>query len=171
MNPRTFGYTLIYTGILDSGQNIVLQVGNFLGSSLNHEQVALYNRTTQVWTIFDPDNNGTAYTASLLSHQAEDVPVAGKYLPGACSQLAVWRPSSQEFRIEDSPFTSCGVTRRREMVWGSKNDPSNAADDDVPLAMTSDGVIHRPTTYRPTKGLYNASIANGQWWVHDAFPQ
>jgi hypothetical protein len=57
------------------------------------------------------------------------------------------------------------------MVWGSKNDPSNAADDDVPLAMTTDGVIHRPTTYRPTKGLYTASIANGQWWVHDAFPQ
>lgn len=165
LNPRSGTYTsLVRTA--NYGTNI--QVGDFLG--VGYDQIAQY--TTGVWNIINP-RTGSTYTASL--GQSGDVPVAGKYLPqlsgkDACTQIGVWRPSTQEFLVAD-PFSNCG-TRSTSVIWGSNNDfNAQPYDDDIPLTInTADGTLRRPTAYRPTKGAFPYSIANGQWWVRDPIP-
>lgn len=166
-NPRSgcWGYVVRNA---DYGTNI--QVGDFLG--IGYDQIAQFDNG--VWNIVNPRTQYT-YTANL--GQTDDVPVAGKYLPGACTQLGVWRPSSQEFIVKD-PFTSCG-TRQQSMIWGSKNYFGTTDNpDDIPLRInTADGSLHRPTAYRPWLGpgpdlgggVFKYSISNGLWWVHDPF--
>ena len=158
-NPRSGKWDYI-TRNADHGTNI--QVGDFLGTG--YDQIAQYNNG--VWNIVDPRTK-LPYTPNhgVLG----DVPVAGKYLSGACTQLGVWRPSTQEFLVKD-PSTSCG-SREQSMIWGSNNDFGGSQyADDIPLRInTADGSLHRPTSYRPTKGAFPDSISNGQWWVHDIF--
>lgn len=165
-NPRSGAY--VYSARnADYGTDI--QVGDFLGAG--YDQAAQYK--DGVWTILDARTHNT-YTANL--GQPGDVPVAGKYLSGACTQLGVWRSSTQEFIVKD-PFPSCG-TREQSMIWGSNNDfnfattdcPGGICPDDIPLRInTANGSLDRPTAYRPTKGVFNRSVSSGQWWVHDPF--
>lgn len=159
MNPRSGQYLPIVRNA-DYGTNI--QVGDFLGAG--YDQIAQFK--DGVWSIVDARTNMN-YTANLGA--AGDVPVSGKYLSGACTQLGIWRPSTQEFIVKD-PFVSCG-NRNQSMIWGSNNDfGTTAYADDIPLRInTADGALHRPTTYRPTKGAFPESLANGQWWIHDPF--
>jgi hypothetical protein len=168
-NPRSGGWTG-FTTTPDNDSKI--QVGDFLG--VGYDQIAQYK--AGVWNIINPRTQST-YTVNL--GQSGDIPVAGKYLSGACTQVAVWRPTVQpgsgepdhaEFIVAD-PFTSCG-TRSTSMVWGSNNEFNSTGQyaDDIPLTInTADGSLRRPTAYRPTTGAWQYSISNGQWWVHDPF--
>jgi hypothetical protein len=158
-NPRSGEY-LGMGRSADYGTNI--QIGDFRG--VGYDQIAQYQ--AGVWNIID---TRTAQTYTLNLGQSGDVPVAGKYLTGACTQLGVWRPGTQEFIVAD-PFSSCG-TRSTSMIWGSNNDNgSTQYTDDIPLTInTADGSLRRPTSYRPTKGAFEFSLSNGQWWVHDPF--
>jgi hypothetical protein len=168
-NPRSGGWT----GFATSPDNdSKIQVGDFLG--VGYDQIAQYK--AGVWNIINPRTLST-YTVNL--GQTGDIPVAGKYLSGACTQVAVWRPTVQpgsgepdhsEFLVAD-PFTSCG-TRTPTLIWGSNNEFNSTAQyvDDIPLTInTADGTLRRPTAYRPTTGAFPYSISNGQWWVHDPF--
>lgn len=153
-----------------------IQVGDFLGAGYDQiAQVSEESGNILKWNIVDP-RTGTTYSVNF--GQTGDVPVAGKYLSGACTQLGVWRPTvhpgsgepdHSEFIVAD-PFSSCG-NRSTSMVWGSNNDfASTAYADDIPLTInTADGSLRRPTAYRPTTGYFPRSISNGQWWVHDPF--
>lgn len=159
MNPRSGQYISIARA---ADYGTAVQVGDFLGAG--YDQIAQFK--DGIWSIVNARTNLT-YTVNLGA--AGDVPVSGKYLPGACAQLGVWRPSSQEFIVKD-PFASCG-NRSQSMIWGSNNDfGTTAYADDIPLRInTADGSLHRPTAYRPTKGVFTESLANGQWWIHDPF--
>lgn len=160
LNPRS-GQPHIY---IQRGPNLgdKIQVGDFLG--FGYDQIAQYN--SGIWSIVDPRNPTTAYSSSL--GQADDVPVAGKYLSGNCTQLGIWRPSTQEFHVKD-PFASCG-TRSLSMTWGSNNRTPTVTDDDIPLKIkTASSSFDRPTAYRRTKAEFPYSISDGQWWVHDQF--
>jgi hypothetical protein len=155
-----------------------IQIADFLGNG--HDQIAQYK--LGVWNIIDPQG-GATYTVNYgdtvcapLQHC--DVPVAGKYLPqvpgkNPCGQVGVWRPSTQQFLVADpvfvsGPSTNCGTRSTVSMLWGLDNDDPNLRD--VPLTIgTADGSLRRPTAYRRTKGLYDHSLADGQWWVHDPF--
>ena len=170
-NPRT---TATDTGSIfatTADNDSIIQVGDFLGQ--HYDQIAQYKGGN--WKIVDPRNSSTIYTATIpgLTWAAEDVPVAGRYLPQVpgkdpCIQVGIWRPSEQKFYIADvnDPETNCGA-RTANMVWGLNN---GAYPDDIPLTInTADGLLRRPTAYRRTKGIVPTSIADGQWWVHDPF--
>lgn len=164
-NPRSGTWTG-FTTTPDTDSKI--QVGDFWG--LGYDQIAQVKADSNnilKWHIVNPR---TGSTSTVNFGQAGDVPVAGKYLSGACTQVGVWRPSSQEFLVADPPFTGCG-TRSTSMIWGSNNDYGGAQyADDIPLTInTADGSLRRPTAYRPTTGAFPYSISNGQWWVHDPF--
>jgi hypothetical protein len=160
LNPRSFG-SIAFSTTADSDSEI--QIADFLG--LGYDQIAQYK--AGVWKIVNP-RTGANHTVTF--GQSGDIPVAGKYLAtlpsqAPCAQVGVWRPSSQEFLVAD-PFTSCG-TRSTSMVWGSNN---GAFPDDIPLTINSvDAPLRRPTAYRITKGVYDHSLSDGQWWVHDQF--
>lgn len=152
-----------------------IQVGDFSGSG--YDQIAQYHQG--VWDILDPRTGST--TTGYLGGQAGDIPVAGKYLTGPCTQLAVWRPTVQpgggepdrsEFIIDDPPFNCSIYNRGTSMIWGSNNEfiSTGQYPDDIPLTInTADGSLRRPTVYRPTQGVFTISLSKGQWWVHDAF--
>ncbi|MFZ0750989.1 MAG: hypothetical protein WAM70_16620, partial [Pyrinomonadaceae bacterium] len=158
--------------------NCKIQVADFLGNQ--HDQVAQYK--LGVWNIIDPQG-GAAYTVNFGATQCAplqqcDIPVAGKYLPQVpnknfCAQVGVWRPNTQEFLVADpifvsGPATNCGTRSTVSMVWGMYNDDPNLID--VPLTINLvNSLLRRPTVYRRTKGLYDHSLADGQWWVHDLF--
>jgi len=162
-NPRSTTFSS-HTTTPDNDSKI--QVGDFRGSG--YDQIAQFKNGT--WNILDPR---TTTTYSTTFGTTGDVPVAGKYLSGSCTQLGVWRPSTQEFIVADVPNTiaSCGARGPLSMYWGSNNDhQSTSYDDDIPLTMnTASGSLRRPTAYRPTVGAFPYSIANGQWHVHDPF--
>lgn len=161
LNPRSFGTTAFAT-TADADSEI--QVADFLG--VGYDQIAQYK--AGVWKIVDP-RTGSTHTVNF--GQTGDIPVAGKYLvtlplKDPCAQVGVWRPSSQEFFVAD-PFSNCG-TRSTNMVWGSNN---GSFADDIPLTINAADapLLRRPVAYRVTKGLYDHSLADGQWWVHDRF--
>jgi hypothetical protein len=150
-----------------------IQIADFLG--LGYDQIAQVKAGT--WKIINP-RTGLSYTVNFSFGQTNDILVAGKYLtqvPGKnpCAQVAVWRPSTQAFLVADPQFlatdppTNCGTRGTTSMEWGSDN---GSYPDDIPLTIgTADGSLRRPTAYRRTKGLYDHSLADGQWWVHDPF--
>jgi hypothetical protein len=162
-NPRSAGWSYITT---TPDNDSKIQVGDFRGSG--YDQIAQFKNGT--WNIVDPR---TSTTYSTTFGTTGDVPVAGKYLSGSCTQLGVWRPSTQEFLVADVPnsIASCGARGPLSMIWGSNNDhQSTSYDDDIPLTInTASGSLRRPTAYRPTVGAFPYSIANGQWHVHDPF--
>ena len=174
-NPRSWWYAAYPASPITNSK---IQVADFLGNG--HDQVAQYK--LGVWKILDPQGAAT-YTVNFgdtvcAPLQQCDVPVAGKYLsqvPGKnpCAQVGVWRPGAQQFLVADpvfvsGPATNCGTRSTISMVWGKYNDDPNLSD--VPLTIgTSNGLLRRPTSYRRTKGLYDHSLADGQWWVHDPF--
>jgi hypothetical protein len=175
LNPRSGQWTSVSRSA-DYGENI--HAGDFNG--LGYDQIAQYQLTSGKWEIVDPRTSAT-YTVALATKTAGDVPVPGKYLPAAfglsaCTQIGVWRPSTQQFVVEDAS-PNCG-SRTSSVVWGSNNDflynddnnmPVNFSGvDDIPLTIsTADGTLRRPAAYRPTRGVFPESIANGQWWIHD----
>lgn len=153
-----------------------IQVGDFLGAGYDQIAQVSVDSGNLKWDVVDP-RTGTTY--SMNFGQTGDVPVAGKYLSGACTQVGVWRPTVQpgspepdqsQFMVKDPTFASCG-SRDPIMVWGSNNDfASTAYTDDIPLTInTADGSLRRPTAYRPTAGAFPYSLSAGQWWVHDPF--
>ena len=161
LNPRSSG-SVAFSTTADSDSEI--QIADYLGAG--YDQIAQYK--AGVWKIVDP-RTGSTYTVNF--GQAGDIPVAGKYLAtlpskDPCAQVGVWRPSTQEFLVVD-PFSNCG-TRSTSMVWGSNN---GSYADDIPLTINAGDapMLRRPTAYRITKGLYDHSLSDGQWWVHDRF--
>ncbi len=161
LNPRSSG-SIAFSTTADSDSEI--QIADFLGTG--YDQIAQYK--AGVWKIVDP-RTGSTYTVNF--GQTGDIPVAGKYLAtlplkDPCAQVGVWRPSSQEFLIAD-PFSNCG-TRSTSIIWGSNN---GSFADDIPLTINAADapLLRRPVAYRVTKGLYDHSLADGQWWVHDRF--
>ncbi len=159
LNPRSGQYVNFARGS-DYGTDI--QVGDFLG--VGYDQIAQYK--DGVWSILDARTTLT-YTVNLGS--SGDVPVAGKYLTGSCTQVGIWNPTNQEFTVAD-PFPSCG-TRTMSTFWGSNNDfGTSSYEDDIPLTInTSDGSLDRPAAYRPTNGAFPYGIAKGEWWIRDPF--
>ncbi|HEV7684908.1 MAG TPA: hypothetical protein VGO68_22555 [Pyrinomonadaceae bacterium] len=165
------GWYAAYTTAPDADSEI--QIADFLG--LGYDQIAQYKAGT--WKIINP-RTGLTYTVNFSFGQANDILVAGKYLtqaPGKnlCAQVAVWRPAAQAFLVADPQFlgtdppTNCGTRGTTSMEWGLNN---GSFLDDIPLTIsTADGVLRRPTAYRRTKGLYDHSLGDGQWWVHDPF--
>jgi hypothetical protein len=192
IDPRGSGHT-ITTGpvpMIDEG----FLVGDFLGRG--HDQIAQYDTDDGIWYILDPSSGDEIEYDPGWGADDGDVPVTGTYLPPAtsgspqCSQLGIWREQDQTLYIADVS-SLCGSRTNNVMYWGSKNDFSNVFDpgfpectyypstvppflnckDDIPLTIKDDAsLIDRPVWYRPTKGAYPDSIANGQWWVHDKFP-
>lgn len=170
-NPRSQEWWARTTTAPDTSK---ILVGDFLG--VGYDQIAQYSAGD--WKILDPRNPTTPYSASF-GGQTGDVPIAGKFLSGACTQIGVWRPTVQpgggepdhsQFMIKD-PFSSCG-TRDPIMIWGSNNEFNSTVTyaDDIPLTInTADGSLRRPTVYRPTTGAWPYSLSAGQWWVHDPF--
>ncbi|MCD9188912.1 MAG: hypothetical protein LUM44_21020 [Pyrinomonadaceae bacterium] len=160
LNPRTGTY-YVFGRVNDYGSTIL--IGDFLGAG--YEQVGQYSNG--VWTILDPRTNAN-YT---VNHGAPgDVPVAGKYLPGNCTQVAFWNPVKQQISVKD-PFTSCG-TRTKFLTWGTNNEFGTGLyyqeKYDIPLTIkTPDGTIDRPVAYRRSFGPFQQSMAKGQWWIHD----
>lgn len=186
-----FGQMVTFTRNTNDGSRI--QVGDFRG--VGHDQIAQIKNGT-IWTVFDPrDPTLVLPQTGVTSPQSGDKPVAGNYLSGTCTQIAVWRPSAHLFIVKD-PFTGCGI-REKIIKWGSNNDsastdyhhlddtdhnpqnpipticPGGNCPDDVPLGLRVNtqqyGLIDRPLVYRPTKGAFKRSISNGQWWIHDPF--
>lgn len=172
-NPRT---AVLTTRTTNADPASKIQVGNFLGASPAYDQIAQFKDGT--WAIFDQTTtpNGTTYTTTF--GQTNDIPVAGKYLPGSCTQLGYWRPNTQQLFAQffaadvPNPIANCGG-RSVSLYWGSSNnlDSLHTADDDIPFTMKAEGsTLRRPTAYRPTKGVFDQSLAAGQWWVHDLIP-
>lgn len=163
LNPRSGTWDGFATTADPTSQ---IQVGDF--RNLGYDQIAQVKAVgpNLVWKIVDPR---PPYSTSTVNFGLPgDVPVAGKYLTGACTQVGVWRPSTQEFLVADAVL-SCG-TRSMSMIWGSNNDfgPTQWPDD-IPLTITADGSIRRPAAFRLTQGVFPISLSKGQWWVHDAF--
>lgn len=166
-----------------------IQVGDFLG--LGYNQVAQYNNGT--WNIVNP-RNLKRYTASL-GGQTGDVPIAGKFLSGTCTQIGIWRESTEQFIVKDpaatpddpnDPYVSGCGSRTQSMYWGSDNDSPTGSNyetigitdcnsagkcpNDIPLKInTPNSTVYRPVAYRPTNGVYPYGKAKGQWWIHDPF--
>lgn len=158
-NPRSGQYIL---GSFVPGPFTHIQIGDFMG--LHHDQVAFFNNG--VWKIYDPISPPPTPPTGYLG-AAGDIPVAGKYVAGDCTQMGVWHPATEEFKILD--LSTCG-SASGTIFWGSNNDyQSNTYPDDILLNMTKDGSIRLPTAYRPTVGEFTQSNSNGQWWVHNAF--
>ena len=171
-NPRT-GAWFGFATAPDNDSKI--QVADFLG--LGYDQIAQFKAGQ--WKITDPRPPRHTYTVNFtLGDQTGDIPVAGKYLPqlpgrNFCAQIGIWRPSTQEFLVADpifigtDPPTNCGTRSTTSMVWGLNH---GHYPDDIPLTIgTANGLLRRPTAYRRTKGVYDHSLADGQWWVHDPF--
>lgn len=175
-NPRSGAWMGFATTPANTSQ---IQIADFLG--LGYDQIAQVN--AGVWTITDPrpPASGPRITYTVNFGQTGDVPVAGKYLPqlsgkNFCAQVGVWRPSTQQFFVADPVFvstnppnspTNCGTRSTISLDWGANN---GSYLDDIPLTIsTANGSLRRPTAYRRTKGLYDHSLADGQWWVHDPF--
>jgi hypothetical protein len=175
-NPRSgawFGFT---TAPANTSKIVI---ADFLG--LGYDQIAQYDNAG-TWKITDPrlppSGPRITYTVTFTLGQSGDIPLGGKFLPQVsgtnfCAQIGVWRPSTQEFLIADpvtSPANNCsnrGSTSPLSMVWGANN---GTYPDDIPLTIgTANGLLRRPTAYRRTKGAYDHSLADGQWWVHDPF--
>lgn len=170
-NPRSWVYFAFTTSTVPEDSKI--QVADFLGNG--HDQIAQYK--DGVWRIVDPQG-GATYTVNFGAECDElggpcDVPVAARYLPqlpgkDPCAQVGIWRPSTQQFIVAD-PFTNCGTRGTItpiSMVWGFKTHGYH----DIPLTInTPNSPLRRPTAYRWSKGLYDHSLSDGQWWVHDLF--
>ncbi|HEX8251480.1 MAG TPA: hypothetical protein VF599_25120 [Pyrinomonadaceae bacterium] len=182
INPRSA--TSVYLGrTSDLGSQI--QTGDFL--NLGYDQIAQIKADTSnnlVWSIINP--RSPYNTLSVTFGKTGDKLVAGRYLEGTCAQIAVWDPLTEEFKVTDA-VTGCdgsSTLRTGTMKWGSNNDsfytgtttePTECTlgicPDDIPLRIDLGDGIHRPTSYRPTSGIYPKSRAKGQWWIHDPFLQ
>jgi hypothetical protein len=162
LNPRS-GQSINF--VRNAGFVGKIQVGDFSG--IGYDQIAQYKDGT--WNIVDPRNPYPTIQLVVSFGQVDDLPISGKYLSGNCTQLGVWRPSTQKFIVKDPP--NCNGYPETQMTWGSNNDfGTTAYPDDIPLRIkTADGSLDRPTAYRTTKGAFPFSISNGQWWVHDPF--
>lgn len=170
-NPRSWVYFAFTTSTIPEDSKI--QVADFLGNG--HDQIAQYK--DGVWNIIDPQG-GATYTVNFGEECDElglpcDIPVAARYLPqlpgkDPCAQVGIWRPSTQQFIVAD-PFSNCGTRGTISpisMVWGFKTHGYH----DIPLTInTLNSPLRRPTAYRWSKGLYDHSLSDGQWWVHDLF--
>ena len=163
-NPRT-GQYFAFQRAADYGREI--QIGDFLGAG--YDQIGQYKAGT--WNIIDT-RTGSAY-ADFLGGADRYTPVSGKYLAGSnVTQLGVWNHATQEFVIKPLNCNDC----EQRLKWGSNNfeeitGKNDNDDDDIPLRINlkTNGILHRPTTYRQKKGLFKYGIANGQWWIHDPF--
>jgi hypothetical protein len=168
MNPET---TDVWVWQISADHGTEIYTGDFMGR--NRDQIAQYDRDSGTWYIVDPVKGDEI--APVLGGKPFDVPVPGKYLPAAsifspqCTQIGFWRSDDQKFYIADAS-NDCGG-RNAELEWGSNDDFGDQTPvPDIPVAIsTEDGLFSRPAVYRPTKGAFEASIANGQWWVHDRF--
>lgn len=176
-NPRSPGvYKNIYLGGSAEKQ---VQTGDFLG--VGYDQCAMFDDSTGTWYIVDA-NPQTPVVSTVTFGNPEDVAVTGRYLGIAqgyldCTQLGVWRPSSEEFIVRDVS-AACGgrgiaPAKRRAIRWGSNGDYNNVDHpNDIPLTInlqTPNGVLDRPVAYRPTTGYFEYSNQNGLWFVHDPF--
>lgn len=178
INPRNTAATAVFT--TTAANDSIIQVGDFKG--LGYDQIAQFKNG--YWYIVDPRNPYSASSPIALwenSLPVDGVPVAGRYFPATsstvnCTQLGVWRASDQKFYVGDAVST-CGI-RQGSLRWGSNNDftyypaPNTPVQlygkDDIPLVISDkNGILKRPVAYRPSKGVFTKSIANGQWWVHD----
>jgi hypothetical protein len=171
INPRNNSVSTAFA--TTPSEDSIIQVGDFMG--LGYDQIAQY--LDGVWHITDPRAPGTL-TSDSFDAELYDVPVAGRYLAPIsstinCTQIGYWRPSDQKFYVRDANST-CGG-RKTNLRWGSNNDfqaPGGVywyGEDDIPLAIGDEFGIRRPAAYRPTRGAFEKSVANGQWWVHHAF--
>jgi Pectate lyase superfamily protein/Bacterial Ig domain len=162
VNPRSGTGPTVYT--TSSGYSGKIHAGDFLG--LGYDQLAFYSSGS--WTVVNP-NAGT--TTSAVTHGTSgDIPVPGKYLSGSCTQLGVWTPSTQLFKVKNHPSCASGSTLT--MQWGSDDDfGSQTPVPDIPLTVNDPDTptLRRPTVYRPTKGAFDHSLADGLWWIHDLF--
>lgn len=184
-NPRS-GEMIFRTTTADPSSKI--QIGDFLG--LGHDQIAQIDFTDDgKWKIVEPQAGGThtldaeSILDNYTANGGEDIPVAGKYLTGGCTQIGIWKPSENRLFIADDTTSSCG-TRNPTMLWGANDavaalvdiDPGTPGHQpgtpvpDIPLTISnSAGTLRRPTMYRPTNGAFTYSLAKGQWWIHDVF--
>jgi hypothetical protein len=161
MNPRNEVWSDLSTGEDNFGYDF--QVGDFLGRG--YDQLAQYVAATGEWHIFDFYLED-ATVKTMSDPETEDVAVAGKYFSGTCSQLAVWRPSTETFIVEDAASTSCGG-RDGSLLWGLKRTSSDT-DNDIPLVMRGVDGLDRPTAYQKDDDpVFTYNMTKGLWWVHD----
>lgn len=178
-STKTFWIVNIRTGesrvhLMSVNHGNVIRVGNFMGDTTGHQQIAQFDAATGNWHILNADTGVIPTSSPLNLGFAGGIPVPGEYLPpssGApqCTQLGVWKSADQKFYIADG-VSACG-SRSSNMIWGSNNDlnATYTAADDIPLSIRNASGISMPGSYRPDKGVFPASVAAGQWWIHDAF--
>lgn len=162
LNPRTLYSENWSRGTTDYGTNF--QVGDFL--NLGYEQVAQFQNGN--WYITDLDT-GTAEPVINFGTTG-DTPVAGKYFDQGCTQLGVWNPGSQEFRVQDAK-SSCSSSGARdgELVWNKNYGSSDPNDYDLPLVMNDENGLARPTALVRIAAdpVFEYFIMKHRWWVHD----
>lgn len=162
LNPRNGQNRTYSRGTNDYGSNF--QVGDFL--NLGYEQIAQFQ--VGDWRVMNLD---TGYQELLQFGDGDDVPVAGKYFAGNCTQLGVWDPDKQEFQVKD-PKSTCnsGGTREGSVNWGLNfPEPFYTTNDDLPLVMKNENGLDRPTAFRRigSDPVFTFFVTQNRWWIHD----